>query len=55
MGAMWIYRPHSHDIVRTEDCKIQSERANRLAQAVCAWMDTHGIMAYRENASGADS
>ena len=43
-----FYRTHSHDIVRTEDCKIQSERANSLAQAVCAWMDAHGIMAYQE-------
>lgn len=43
-----FYRPHSHDIVQTDDCKIQSERANRLAQAVCEWMDAHGIMAYQE-------
>ena len=49
MGAMldFIVRIAT-DIARTEDCKIQSERANRLAQAVCAWMDAHGIMAYQE-------
>lgn len=43
-----FYRPHSHDIVRTKDCMIQSERANRLAQTVCDWMDAHGILAYEE-------
>lgn len=43
-----FYRSHSHDIVRTEQCMIQAERADRLAQEVCAWMDAHQITAYDE-------
>ncbi len=44
-----FYRTHSHDIVRTEHCLIQAERADRLAQEVCAWMDAHQITAYDAN------
>lgn len=43
-----FYRPHSHDIVKTDRCLIQSERADRLAAAVCAWMDAHNVTAYDE-------
>lgn len=43
-----FYRPHSHDIVRTDCCLIQNERADRLAAAVCAWMDACKIEAYNE-------
>lgn len=43
-----FYRPHSHDIVKTDRCLIQSERADRLAAAVCAWMDARNVTAYDE-------
>ena len=43
-----FYRPHSHDIVKTDCCDIQSERADRLAAQICAWMDAHTVTAYDE-------
>lgn len=43
-----FYRPRSHDIVRTDRCLIQSGRADRVAQAVCRWMDDYDIPAYDE-------
>lgn len=43
-----FYRTHSHDIVKTDRCLLQSERADRLAAAVCAWMDEHQVTAYSE-------
>ena len=44
-----FYRPRSHEIVRTGRCLIQNERADRLAAAVCAWMDEFHIPAYDEH------
>ena len=43
-----FYRPRSHDIVRTERCLIQSERADRIARTVCDWMNDFSIPAYDE-------
>lgn len=43
-----FYRPRSHDIIRTDRCLIQSERADRVARAVCDWMDACGVPAYDE-------
>lgn len=43
-----FYRPHSHEIVRTDRCLIQNPRADRLAAAVCRWMDDCHIPAYDE-------
>lgn len=43
-----FYRAHSHDIVKTGRCALQTARADRLAAAVCAWMDAHHVTAYDE-------
>lgn len=46
-----FYRTHSHDIVRSEQCLIQSERADRVVKTVCDWMNTYEIAAYDETAA----
>lgn len=44
-----FYREHSHDVVRTECCKIQAEATSRAAAAVLSWMNAHGVPAYDES------
>lgn len=41
-----FYRPHSHDIVPTETCCIQSESINRIVFLVRDWMRKHQIPPY---------
>ncbi|MPM12746.1 23S rRNA (uracil-C(5))-methyltransferase RlmCD [bioreactor metagenome] len=43
-----FYRPHSHDIVPTENCPIQSEAAGTAAKVLWAHMQKFGMKAYDE-------
>ena len=45
-----FYRPRSHDIVPMPEngCLMQDIRLNRLAKAVCRWMNEHGVQPYDE-------
>ncbi len=44
-----FYRPHSHTIVPAEKCLIQSEKADRIAGIVHAWMKEFNIVPYDYN------
>lgn len=41
-----FYRPRSHDIVPVERCLIQSEKADRIAAVVRAWMQDYDVPPY---------
>lgn len=41
-----FYRPHSHEIVPTEQCLIQSEIADKIAGLVREWMTDYAIVPY---------
>lgn len=43
-----FYRSHSHDVVECSDCKIQTERANSLRDAVLEWAKKFTVPAYNE-------
>ncbi len=43
-----FYRKHSHEVVPTEVCLIQSETANKLAQAARTWIAEYSIPVYDE-------
>ena len=43
-----FYRPHSHDIVPSERCIIQSEAADALRRAMMKWQEDYGIASYDE-------
>ena len=47
-GAIGFYRARSHQVVPVERCLIQSEKADRTAQAVGQWMRKYGIPPYVE-------
>jgi len=44
------YARHSHRVVYSDDCRLQPELFNRLAQAVCAWAEEAGCSVYDETA-----
>jgi len=46
--ACGFFRERSHELIPIEDCLIQSELSVRAAKAVTAFMNEHGIPAYRE-------
>ncbi len=43
-----FFRHHSHDIVKTPDCLIQTVRANEIRDAICTLAQKYGISAYDE-------
>lgn len=47
-AACGFFRERSHELIPIEDCLIQSELSVRAAKTVTAFMDEHGIPAYRE-------
>ena len=48
-GAVGFYRAKSHQVVNCNECLIQSEPAEKLAQALREYMKTDHISAYDEN------
>lgn len=43
-----FYRPHSHDIVPSESCIIQSTAADIIRRAVMKWQEDFGVPSYDE-------
>ncbi len=43
-----FFRPHSHDIVASEECIIQSKAADSIRRGVMKWQDECGIPPYDE-------
>ena len=43
-----FFRQHTHDVIETERCFIQSEYSDRAASCVREWMAKFGIPAYNE-------
>ncbi len=46
--ASGFYRPHSHDIVPSENCIIQSEAADTIRRAVMKWQEDFSVPSYDE-------
>ena len=47
-----FFRQHTHDVIETERCLIQSEYSDRAAFAVREWMKTCKVSAYNEKTGG---
>jgi len=43
-----FFRQHTHDVIETERCLIQSEYSDRAAKAVREWMAEYKVPAYNE-------
>lgn len=43
-----FYRSRSHDIIPTNRCMIQNQKADEIATLVREWMDEHHVSAYNE-------
>lgn len=43
-----FYRSLTHELVPVEHCLLQSELADRAAEAVCSWINEHHFPAYSE-------
>ncbi len=43
-----FYRAGTHDLTPVERCLLQSELSDQAADAVCAWMNAHGVLPYDE-------
>ena len=46
--AAGFFAPRSHRIVPSSDCLLQSEKTAAIIGAVCAWMESAGVLPYDE-------